>query len=195
MTDFQNEFTYTVIRSKRKTVTVEVTRDFEVILRVPLETTDEEAALIAEKKSTWIKNTIEKMKARTEERENSPDMGKLTAEDIKALSKKALEVIPARVRYYSKLVGVNYGRITVRNLVSRWGSCSEGGNLGFNCLLMLCPPEVVDYVVVHELCHIVHMNHSEEYWAEVERVMPDYKEHKSWLDEHGGEIIDRMRKK
>ena len=85
-------------------------------------------------------------------------------------------------------MGVKYGRITVRRQKTRWGSCSSKGNLNFNCLLMLCPDFVVDYVVVHELCHLKQMNHSERFWAEVERVLPQYKEARKWLKENGNII-------
>ena len=90
-------------------------------------------------------------------------------------------------------MGVTYGRITIRNQVSRWGSCSSVGNLNFNCLLMLAPPEVRDYVVVHELCHRKEMNHSPAFWAEVEKMIPDYKAHKKWLKDNGTALISRLR--
>ena len=88
--------------------------------------------------------------------------------------------------------GISYGRITIRNQKSRWGSCSEKGNLNFNCLLMLTPPDVIDYVVVHELCHRIHMDHSAAFWAEVQKVLPDYKKAKKWLKDNGSSIIGRM---
>ena len=75
---------------------------------------------------------------------------------------------------------------------TRWGSCSSSGNLNFNCLLALVPPAVLDYVVVHELCHRLEMNHSPRFWQEVGRVMPDYEEHKKWLRENGAELIERL---
>jgi predicted metal-dependent hydrolase len=89
-------------------------------------------------------------------------------------------------------VGVTYGRITIRNQRSRWGSCSGKGNLNFNCLLMLTPSHVIDYVVVHELCHRLEMNHSPAFWAQVERVLPDYRKSREWLREHEKELIGRL---
>ena len=101
-------------------------------------------------------------------------------------------MIPGRVAHFAPLVGVTYGRITVRNQRTRWGSCSSKGNLNFNCLLMLAPPGILDYVVVHELCHRKEMNHSPKFWAEVAKVMPDYKERQKWLRTEGSSIMRRM---
>lgn len=99
---------------------------------------------------------------------------------------KAQVVIPERVRHFAPLIGVDYGRITIRCQRTRWGSCSAKGNLSFNCLLMLLPNEVVDSVVVHELCHRKHMNHSPLFYAEIERVFPEYRKCSKWLKENGG---------
>lgn len=107
------------------------------------------------------------------------------------LIKDAKVYIPNRVEYYSKIIGVCYNRITIRKQRTRWGSCSSDGNLNFNCLLMLMPHEVIDYVVVHELCHRKHMNHSKAFWAEVEKVLPDYKKQVEWLKTDGSVIINR----
>lgn len=101
----------------------------------------------------------------------------------------ALVDIPQRVRKYAPIVGVDYGRITIRMQKSRWGSCSSKGNLNFNCLLMAMPEEIRDYVVVHELCHRKQMNHSDKFWAEVEAVLPDYKEKRKWLRDNGEKIM------
>ena len=116
----------------------------------------------------------------------------LTNADIEKLCQKALSVIPDKVKYYAEIMGVIYGRITIRNQKTRWGSCSSKGNLNFNCLLMLMPDKVLDYVVVHELCHLRQMNHSKKFWKEVERYMPDYPNYKKWLNENGGALIERM---
>ena len=94
--------------------------------------------------------------------------------------------------YYAPAVGVTYDRITIRSQRTRWGSCSSRGNLNFNCLLMLAPEKVVDYVVVHELCHRKEMNHSPRFWAEVERILPDYRQSKRWLKENGQSLMGQL---
>lgn len=93
---------------------------------------------------------------------------------------------------YAERLGVTYGRITIRNQRSRCGSCSSKGKLNFNCLLMLTPEFVQDYVVVHELCHRLKMNRSEHFLELVEKVMPEYLQAKKWLKENGANIIGRM---
>ena len=101
-------------------------------------------------------------------------------------------MIPERVSYFAPQVGVTYGNITIRSQRTRWGSCSSKGNLNFNCLLMLVPREVLDYVVVHELCHRKEVNHSPRFWAEVERILPDYKIRQTWLKDNGSQLIGRL---
>ncbi|MBE5867311.1 MAG: M48 family metallopeptidase [Lachnospiraceae bacterium] len=115
--------------------------------------------------------------------EDKNSMKKFTETEIAELKKLAKKYIPGRVAYYAALIPVSYGRIAIRCQKTRWGSCSQKGNLNFNCLLMKLPPEIIDYVVVHELCHRLQMNHSRLFWAEVEKVLPDYKKRRKWLKE------------
>lgn len=96
--------------------------------------------------------------------------------------------ITARVEYYHSVTGGHYTSITIRDQKTRWGSCSSRGTLSFNYRLIFAPPKVLDYVVVHELCHLTHMDHSKNFWNMVESIMPEYKEYKLWLREHGCEL-------
>ncbi len=178
----------TVIRSNRKTVAIQVNSNLSVTVRAPRSTSEKDIEEILKKKEAWISKHIEKIK-KTKERLEAESTEKLTREKVIALAEEALKVIPERVEYFAKVIGVTYGKITIRNQKTRWGSCSSKGNLNFNCLLMLAPSEVLDYVVVHELCHRKQMNHSKAFWLEVEKVLPDYKEVRKWLKEEGSQMI------
>ena len=178
-----------VIRSKRKTISLQIKPDGCVELRCPLRFTDRQALDFFERKKDWIEKHLKEVLTRKEETDSVPP---LSLEDIKALADKAIRVIPPKVKKYAEIIGVTYGRITIRNQKSRWGSCSSKGNLNFNCLLMLTSDDIIDYVVVHELCHRKEMNHSKRFWAEVEKVLPDYKEREKWLKDNGDIIMRRM---
>lgn len=126
---------------------------------------------------------------------NTVKSNELAAAEAKRLAvlerryrKAARAVFESRTAYYHKVTGGHYTSITVRDQKSRWGSCSSRGTLSFNYRLIFAPPIILDYVVVHELCHLTHMNHSKDFWSMVASVMPAYKEHRLWLREHGGEL-------
>jgi len=176
---------YRVIRSKRRTISIEINTDCEITIRAPRFVSDAEIDAFVKEKDAWIKKHLAKMKKRASE--NTGKI-KLSKKDIEELKKQAAKDLPKRVEYYAPIVGVTYNDITIRNQKSRWGSCSSKGNLNFNCKLMLMPERVRDYVVVHELCHRKEMNHSKKFWELVEAVMPDYEILRSWLKEHGDGI-------
>lgn len=178
----------TVIKSKRKTIAIQVNSDLSVTVRAPYGITEKYIEEFLNKNEIWISKQMHEIKVKKKSIE-SRDAENITLDKIKALADQALEIIPARVEYFAKIIGVTYGNITIRNQKTRWGSCSSKGNLNFNCLLMLAPPEVLDYVVVHELCHRKQMNHSKAFWTEVEKVFPDYKKSIKWLKEEGSQIM------
>lgn len=186
---FVKEHEIQVIRSARKSISLEIRPDLQILVRAPHRMTDREIRRFLADKSGWLEKHLAEAVRRREELENRPVEPKRTAEELRALAAEAAQVIPERVRYFAPIVGVDYGRITIRHQKTRWGSCSGKGNLNFNCLLMKTPPEVVDYVVVHELCHRKEMNHSPKFWAEVGRVLPEYKRARSWLKQNGSAII------
>lgn len=111
---------------------------------------------------------------------------------LKAMENRYREAARARfesrVAYYHRRTGGSYTSITVRDQKSRWGSCSSRGTLSFNYRLIFAPPVILDYVVVHELCHLTHMNHSKDFWNMVAGFMPEYKEYRKWLRDHGHEL-------
>ncbi len=178
-----------VIRSSRKTVSMRITGPNAVEIRAPRSMSQVQIDDFIRQHQAWLDKHLGVVNQREREIAALPP---LTNAEIHALADQALAKIPPRVRYFSKMLNVTYGRITIRNQKSKWGSCSSQGNLNFNCLLMLCPPEVMDYVVVHELCHRKEMNHSPRFWAEVERIDPDYKAHRQWLKDEGNKLIGRM---
>lgn len=102
--------------------------------------------------------------------------------------KKATESFNKSIKVYSQLIGVKFNRICLREQKTRWGSCSSKGNLNFNWKLIMAPSFVLDYIVVHELCHLIHMNHSKSFWCEVERFMPSYKVAEQWLKLNSGKL-------
>lgn len=101
---------------------------------------------------------------------------------------RGLERIPAHVRYFAPKVGIKPRRIDVRELGHRWASCSPKGNLAFHWKCMMAPPTIIDYIVVHELCHFHHLNHTEAFWNEVDKIMPVYQERKEWLKRNGASM-------
>lgn len=103
---------------------------------------------------------------------------------VRWYKRQAEQKLHEKVARYAPLVGVSPAAVNVRSFKSRWGSCTAQGAVEFNWLIMLAPNSKVDYVVVHELCHLLHHDHSPEFWREVARVMPSYQQHKNWLKEN-----------
>lgn len=179
---------YTLIRSRRRTMAMEI-KNGKLILRVPLQTSQGQIRQFLIQHQSWIETHMARVQQRQEVLSQCPV---LTAQELAELTRRAKEVIPRRVAYFAPLVGVSYGNVTIRHQRTRWGSCSGRGNLSFNCLLMLAPPEVLDAIVVHELCHRKEMNHSQRFYAEVLRVLPDYHARHVWLKDHGDELLARL---
>ena len=181
-----SKLSYQVIRSKRKTIAIQIQPDGTVLVHCPLRLSEGAIQAFVESKSAWIEKHLNKLT-------KQPPPPAFTEADIQKMTGQAKELIPQRVAYFADLLGVDYGRITIRHQKTRWGSCSGKGNLNFNCLLMAVPPEVRDYVVVHELCHRKEMNHSARFWAEIERIIPDYKNHRKWLKDNAYPLIDSVK--
>ena len=175
-----------VIRSIRRTISLEIT-SVGIRLRIPRRLSDLERDIFLQKHAGWLKK---KLAARTKRQQGDgygdiddvkpfsgmgtdrfPVYAELPAKD-KAVIKKAFE---DRVSYYADIMGVSYNRITIRDQKTRWGSCSSKGNLNFNFRLYYMPQHLMDYVIVHELSHRRHMDHSKEFWNEVGRFYPEYK--------------------
>lgn len=179
------DLTVEVLRSRRKTLSLELREDGRVLVRAPLRCPEAEIRAFVEKHRLWLAR-------RLAEQARRPALPTLGEEELAALKRKGKQVFSERAAHFAPLVGAGYTGLSVRSQRSKWGSCSSRGSLSFNCLLLLAPSEVLDYVVVHELCHRLEMNHSPRFWAEVARVLPGYEASKRWLRENGGALLARL---
>ena len=181
-------FTYELIRSSRKTLALEI-REGRLIVRAPRYASQAEIQRLLWEKRDWIGKHLRMSRERQEAVSGIPP---LTDGELQELGRRAAEYIPGRVRHYAALLGVSPRKITIRSQRTRWGSCSAAGSLNFNCLLMLTPPQAIDSVVVHELCHMLEMNHSERFYRLVYSVFPEYGRWHGWLKEHQAELMARL---
>lgn len=178
-------FACNIIRSSRKTLALEIRTDGSVVIRAPYTLPDRKIQEFVAQKENWIRKTLEKVSVR----ENiMPQSAGFSEAKKRMYKRKAAETLSARVHFFARQMGVSFSGITVREQKTRWGSCSSLGNLNFNWKLILAPPEILDYVVVHELCHRKEMNHSPAFWREVEKVLPDYEARRQWLKENGWKL-------
>ena len=177
--------TYTLRRAKQKNIILRICQDDTVLVKAPYGVSEAKVRDYVRSKEAWIRKHLA-------QREALAEVPKLTEAQIEELKRKAKEILPKRVAYYADIVGVTYGRITVRCQKTRWGSCSAQGNLNFNALLLLAPIEVLDSVIVHELCHRKQMNHSHAFYAEVYRAYPEYDRWNGWLKKNGKQLMAQI---
>ena len=175
-----------VIKPKRRSIGIEVNMDGRVILRAPYTLSEKQLEEFVDKHKLWIEEKRRYLgsKAKAGISTNAKKKDELTKDEIKCIK----EAFEKRVIYYSRIMGVTVKNITIKNQKTRWGSCSSKGNLNFNYQLYYMPQELMDYVVVHELAHRKYMNHSKEFWAEVKKYCPEYKERKNVLKKYILEI-------
>ena len=175
-----NKTEYLLYRSKRKTISVEISREAKIIVRAPLKMTVKDLEAFLNSKSEWINKHLLEVRKRIEE---AP--APLSEDEKNKLKKRAKQFLSERVSYYAELMGVEYGSISIRAQKTRFGSCSTKKNLNFNLAIMLMPSHIVDYVIVHELAHLKEMNHSPRFWNEVGKIIPEYKKRRKWLSDNG----------
>ena len=169
--------TYQWVRSRRKTIAIQIDREGQVIVRTPYGITKRQVEEFLDEKKDWLLQTRQRVEKR--KTEQIPISEEVRREGIE----RAKRIFPERTAYFAKRMGVDYGRITIREQKTRWGRCSSKGNLNFNWKLVLLDPELLDYVVVHELAHRREMNHSVAFWKVVEAELPDYRERRRRLKE------------
>jgi predicted metal-dependent hydrolase len=171
--------TLRIQKSNRKTMSLSITKEGEILVKAPSFLRDEEIAAFVQKHRGWILKQIALWKERTE-REKAL---MLTPEKVVALKKRAQIYLNDRVQHYSKIMNVHPTGIKITSAKTRWGSCSPKNSLCFSYRLMLLDPDAIDYVVVHELAHIREKNHGPDFYREVERYLPDYKQRIALLKE------------
>ncbi len=209
-----------VIRSNRKTASLQINRNAELIVRVPLLATDADVERILQRKQSWITNKLELMQARLIERQPSGTIEQLLflgktyrveyIQDQRSYirfkdhfivsnvgSEQVRQYMPTwyqieglgymqdRVAELSKLHGFPIPGVKITKATSKWGSCSTAGRVCFSWRLLMAAPDIIDYVIIHELSHLIHHDHSPAFWNLVASIVPDYKKHYNWLREFG----------
>jgi predicted metal-dependent hydrolase len=170
-----------IIRSNRRSISLQIEEDGSLLVRAPRFILKSSIMRFIKEKESWIdkhKNLSEKRKEKKERFDN------LTKKEIKEYKEIAKDVISKKVKYYADLYDFKYGDIKINSAKKRWGSCNVKNTLNFTWRLMFCPDYVVDYVVIHELCHIKEKNHSRSFWNLVEKYYPDFKKAKRWFKEN-----------
>jgi hypothetical protein len=212
---------YTVIRSRRKTIAVEITKEGGVLVRAPLKLARREVLAFVRQNSKWIARKLAQSRVLQEKRtprrflegEPFPFLGEqhclryaaggeylrrengefLLGADLSSRAgdlfrtwyrARAREILEDRVAHFALQMGLACRSVRITNAKERWGSCSAAGNLNFAWRLVMAPPGVIDYVIVHELTHLVEMNHSRRFWERVGRILPDYAQRRKWLREN-----------
>ena len=167
--------TYEVIRSDRRTVAMEVTREGRVLVRAPRRMTQKDIDSFVAKHQDWLNTHLAKQKI-WQAAHPEP-----TKQEQQAMLERAKAILPEKVDHYAKSMGLRPSGITITGARTRFGSCSPKNRLCFSWRLMAYPEEAIDYVVVHELAHIVHRNHGPEFHALVERILPDHRKRRELL--------------
>ena len=168
---------YHLLRSARKTVALEITREGEVLVRAPLRMAKAQIDAFVAGHEQWISTHLARRQQQLAAHPEPDDAKKA------ALIRAAKEILPGKVAHYAARMGVQPTGITVTAAATRFGSCSSKGRLSFSWRLMDYPEDAIDYVVVHELAHLLHMDHSRRFYAVVESILPDWKRRRALLKE------------
>ncbi len=170
-------------REQRKTLSIKITREGSLLMKAPLTMREHEIERFIRQKRYWIYKQTKRV---IEENQNRVYRSK---EEVTALKRQAREVLTKKSDDYKEILHVNYTRIRIGDQKTRWGSCSSKGTISYNWRLILMPERIQNYVVVHELCHLLEMNHSPAFWKKVSEVLPDYQSSRKWLKEHGSQYL------
>lgn len=169
------KYDYTVMHSKRRTIALEITREAKLLIRAPMQAGKRDIEQMIDKHARWVEKHLEAQQRRL------LTQPPLTPDEQEELKKRAKAVIPARVSHFSQMMGLIPKAITITGAEKRFGSCSSKNRLSFSWRLMHYPESAVDYVVVHELAHILHKNHGPSFYALIETYLPDYRDRQKLL--------------
>ena len=178
------EYRVEVIKTLRRSLVLTV-KNGVIIVKAPVNFSDRKIDEFLRSKRGWIDK-------RLKEYEESKNAVKLADEEIEKLRCETKKIVTYLADKYSKIIGVSFNKITVKKQRTVWGSCSIKGNLNFNLLLSLMPKEIIEYVVIHELCHLKEMNHSNKFWRLVKTYCSDYEYSKKWLKKEGKKILNKI---
>lgn len=179
-------FSYEIIYSSRKTLALQITADGKVKVRAPRQMPRSVIENFLTEKENWVLKHLQK---KSDAAANGVmNQQPLSDADRRRYREIARDIFTQKVAYYAQIMNVTYGRISIREQKTRWGSCSSEGNLNFNWRLIFAPEEVLDYIVVHELAHRKEMNHSPAFYNVVREVLPEYKKQQKWLRENGQKL-------
>ena len=214
---------YTVIKQKRKTATIVINDQLEIVVKVPKYVTKKQIEAMVKQNEEWILAVLEKKKKLIETQDwyytkrilylgeywpveiriepfkkpkvDFTDKGFIIVSDGSELKarqlieqfyrKQAKDKLTKLTEQYAHIVGVQFQKITIRNQTTRWGSCSSRGNLSFNLKILCAPIQMIEYVVLHEVMHLKHFNHSKDFWHDIKELMPDYMERMNYFKQYG----------
>ena len=171
------QVTCEILRSRRKTLALYVDAQGRLTARAPLSMPLSQIEAFVEEKADWIRRAVTKQQAIAAQRREI----RLTPQQVVQARREAAKDLRERCQRFAPLMGVHYRSIRISGAKTRWGSCSSTGSISFAYRLWFAPQPLRDYVVVHELAHLIEMNHSERFWSQVERVLPDYKQRRNLL--------------
>lgn len=160
--------------TRAKNIRITITRDALVVVTLPHRFPELLAKKFVLDKVLWIEKNLEMIRKRGLENKEHTTPSK-SKKEFETHKKEALRIVKERLLYFNKEYGYTWNNVSIKNVSSRWGSCSKKGNLNFSYKVVLLPPSLRDYIVVHELCHLGQFNHSSTFWGLVEKTMPDYK--------------------
>ena len=169
-------YEYELIRSRRKTLALEITRDCQILVRAPLRTAKKQIDDFVSRHEGWIAKHLESQRQKAAAAPPPP-----TEAEIEELKRQAKATLPGKVAHWSQIMGLVPTGVKITTARKRYGSCSGTNSLCFSCFLMQKPEAAIDLVVVHELCHIQEKNHGPRFYALLAQYLPDYKERQKLL--------------